>query len=69
MRLRELAASDLVTVNRRLNPKIWNDTELDPAVRSKLIEIARAFQEFIGVELDVQDYTITGSNANYTWTR
>ena len=69
MRLRELAASDLVTVNRRLNPKIWNDTELDPAVRSKLIEIAKAFQEFIGVELDVQDYTITGSNANYTWTR
>jgi hypothetical protein len=69
MRLREVTASDLVTVNRRLNPKIWNDAELDSAVRAKLLEIAKAFQEFIGVELNVQDYTITGSNANYTWTR
>ena len=69
MRLREVTASDLVTVNRRLNPKIWNDAELDPAVRAKLLEIAEAFQEFVGVELNVQDYTITGSNANYTWTR
>jgi len=69
MRLREVTVTDLVTVNRRLNPKIWNDAELDSAVRAKLLEIAEAFQEFIGVELDVQDYTITGSNANYTWTR
>ena len=69
MRLREVTATDLVTVNRRLNPKIWNDAELDSAVRAKLLEIAEAFQEFIGVELNVQDYTITGSNANYTWTR
>jgi hypothetical protein len=69
MRLREVTATDLVTVNRRLNPKIWNDEELDSAVRAKLLEIAEAFQEFIGVELNVQDYTITGSNANYTWTR
>jgi len=69
MRLREVTASDLVTVNRRLNPKIWQDEELDSAVRAKLLEIAKAFQEFVGVELNVQDYTITGSNANYTWTR
>lgn len=58
-----------VTVNRRLNPKIWRDNELDPAVREKLKDIARAFEEFVGVDLDVIDYTITGSNANYTWTQ
>ena len=69
MRLRELhERSDIITVNRRLNPKIWNGDQLDPAVAQKLKEIADAFQEFIGIELDVVDYTITGSNANYTWT-
>jgi len=69
MRLRELhERSDIITVNRRLNPKIWNGDQLDPAVAQKLKEIANAFQEFIGIDLDVVDYTITGSNANYTWT-
>ncbi len=69
MRLRELKErSDIVTVNRRLNPKIWQGDELDPAVISKLKDIARAFEEFVAVDLDVIDYTITGSNANYTWT-
>ena len=69
MRLRELQErSDLITVNRRLNPKIWDGDTLDPAVAQKLKEIADAFQEFIGIDLNVIDYTITGSNANYTWT-
>ena len=69
MRLRELQErSDLITVNRRLNPKIWNGDTLDPVVAQKLKEIALAFEEFIGIDLNVVDYTITGSNANYTWT-
>jgi hypothetical protein len=68
MRLRELATSPLVTVNRKLNPKLWDGDSLKPEVKDKLIEIARAFEKFVGIELDVIDYTITGSNANYTWT-
>jgi hypothetical protein len=69
MRLRELNESaDIVTVNRRLNPKIWNDDALDIEVAAKLEDIAEAFREFIGIDLNVVDYTITGSNANYTWT-
>ena len=69
MRLRELNKSaDIVTVNRRLNPKIWDGDTLNIEVAAKLEDIARAFEEFIGVDLDVIDYTITGSNANYTWT-
>ncbi len=70
MRSREFTEdSKYVTVNTRLNPKIWPDGKLDPLVRKKLIEIARAFEEFVGVDLPVKDYTITGSNANYTWTK
>ena len=69
MRLRELhERTDIITVNRRLNPKIWDGDQLDPTVAAKLKEIAAAFEEFIGIDLNVVDYTITGSNANYTWT-
>lgn len=58
----------VVTVNKILNPKIWHDGVLDPAVTDKLNDIAVAFKEFVGVDIDVVDVTITGSNANYTWT-
>ena len=71
MRLRELeeSLSQLVTVNRRLNPKLWHNGELDLEVSTKLQDIAEAFEKFIGIDLPVIDYTITGSNANYTWTQ
>ena len=70
MRLRELeeSSSQLVTVNRRLNPKLWHNGDLDLEVSAKLQDIAEAFEKFIGIDLPVIDYTITGSNANYTWT-
>lgn len=61
-------ARDVVTINKQLNPKIWDGDQLKPEVAAKLVEIARAFEEFVGVDLDVVDYTVTGSNANYTWT-
>lgn len=69
MRLRELdEGHDLVTVNKELNPKLWQGNRLDGEVRLKLLKIARAFVDFVGIDLEVKDYTITGSNANYTWT-
>ena len=69
MRLRELdSKSNIVVVNRRLNPKIWENDDLKPEVKQSLVKIAQAFEKFLGVDLDVVDYTITGSNANYTWT-
>ena len=61
--------SKLITVNKQLNPRLWQQGELREEVRQKLLEIAQAFEEFIGIDLEVTDYTITGSNANYTWTR
>lgn len=69
MRLREVdSRHNLVTVNRELNPKIWQGNRLDGEVRIKLLKIAKVFVDFVGVDLDVEDFTITGSNANYTWT-
>jgi hypothetical protein len=70
MRLRQLTEStDLITINKRLNPLLWTNGELNDEIKDKLIAIARAFVDHVGVELNVVDLTITGSNANYTWTR
>lgn len=65
--LKEDNSSNLVTVNSELNPILWKDGKLDAQVVEKLKEIAKAFVDFIGIPLNVVDYTITGSNANYTW--
>ena len=64
MLLKELFNGRTITVNSKLNPKIWEDGGLRPEVIGKLKDIARAFEEFVGIDLDVIDYTITGSNAN-----
>lgn len=70
MWLREFANKGyFVTVNSHLNPKIWQGNELDPAVAQKLMKIAATFERFIGIDLPVEDYTVTGSNANYSWTK
>ena len=72
MLLRELydihEEHDGVTVNRDLNPKLWDNERLKPEVREKLVKIADSFEKFIGIDLDIVDLTLTGSNANYTWT-
>lgn len=68
MHLREFSESVFVSVNKRLNPKIWKDNTLDPKVRLKLLEIAKVFKKFLGIDIKIVDVTITGSNANYTWT-
>ena len=61
--------SDAVKFHNHLNPKIWGkDEHLLPEVRDKLVAIAANFQEFLGIkDLDVQDVTVSGSNAAYSY--
>jgi len=61
---------DAVKFNDRLNPRLWDSTEhLKPEVKAQLLLIAEDFREFLGViDLDLQDITISGSNAAYTYT-
>lgn len=62
--------SDAVKFNDRLNPRIWGrDQRLLPQVRERLLAMADDFREFLGLgDLAVQDITISGSNAGYTYT-
>ena len=70
MRLSEvIQESQEVVINRHLNPILWKDEKLATQVIDKLEEIATAFVEFVKIPLNVVDYTLTGSNANYTWNK
>jgi len=62
--------ADTVKFHDRLNHRLWDRSEhLQPEVHAKLMEIARDFQEFLGVpDLDVKDITVSGSNAAYNYT-
>jgi len=62
-------------VKDELNSEIWdyasseNDKEphLKPEIDEKLLEIADNFINFLGVDVDIEDITMTGSLANYNW--
>jgi hypothetical protein len=62
--------ADAVKFNNKLNSKVWGTNEhLLPEVRERLLSIANDFREFLGVpDLDLEDITISGSNAAYTYT-
>jgi hypothetical protein len=60
---------DAVKFNDQLNPRLWGtDEKLLPQVREQLLKIADDFREFLGINVDIQDITISGSNAAYTYT-
>lgn len=58
-----------------LNPKFWetiqNDItkKMNPKVRSRLIDIANEFINYLGVDIIVSDVIMTGSLANYNWSQ
>lgn len=50
-----------------LNPKMWEDFNLDKEVRSQLLTIAQDFYENVDLSADVVDIVLTGSLCNYNW--
>jgi len=68
--MREDLVSNAVIFHKRLNSKLWRKGRLDPMVRYKLLKIAHNFIDYIGIEdLNLQDITLSGSNAGYTFSR
>lgn len=65
----DFSISNAVVFHDELNPKIFqNDGVMHSNIRKGLLDIARHFEEFIGIPLDVKDVTISGSNAAYSYT-
>ena len=51
-----------------LHPKFWDNDQLMPEIRDKLVQIATKFFDDLGLEgIDIDDITFTGSLANYNW--
>jgi len=61
---------DAVKFHKELNPKIFNlDARMDDEVREQLLIIAEDFITELGIKkLDIDDITISGSNAAYSYT-
>lgn len=56
--------------NDTLNPVLWDDDTLKPLVRFKLLSIAKDFIKTLKApNLNLQDITISGSNAGYGYSK
>lgn len=64
----DFSLDNAVVFHSDLNLKLFQDGKLRPEVRKALVKIAKHFEDFIGVKLDVKDITISGSNAAYSYT-
>jgi len=67
--LESFRLADAVKFHDELNPKLWIGDDLDPVVYDKLMAMAEDFIAELGIgKLKVEDITISGSNAAYSYT-
>jgi hypothetical protein len=73
MKLTELdkfRLDDAIKFHDELNPALFKNEELRAEVRDRLLLIAEDFIEYLGIsDLDIEDITISGSNAAYSYTK
>jgi hypothetical protein len=61
---------DAVHFHDELNPELFNGDNLKPEVRDQLLLIAQDFVDHLGInDIEVQDITLSGSNAAYSYTK
>ena len=51
-----------------LNPIVWQGEEINPEIRTKLLQIAHDFYADLKISAPIEDIQLTGSLANYNWT-
>jgi len=62
--------NNTVAYHDTLCPVAWQDTDMLPEVRKKLLQIANIFVGYLEVpNFRVLDIVLTGSMANYNWTK
>ena len=67
--LESFKLSDAIKFHDKLNPKLWHGQKLRPEVKKQLFTIAEDFMAELGISgLKVDDITVSGSNAAYTYT-
>ena len=61
--------ADSFKIHEELEPQIWLDEKIEPQIRKKLLKIANDFIEGLPIRVGVEDITLTGSLANYNWSK
>jgi len=56
-------------IHDELDSQMWKDDKLHDEIRAKLIEIAKDFIEGLPIDVQIEDITLTGSLANYNWSK
>lgn len=54
-------------IKDNLNPKIWDNFNIDPNLRRDLLTIAQDFFDTIEADCEVKDIALCGSLCNYNW--
>lgn len=54
-------------IHDELNSKLWDGDTLKPEVKTKLLQIAKEFVDYLGVNVQPLDIVFVGSMANYNW--
>jgi len=62
---------DSFQIKDELNQDIWNDTQLKPEVKTKLVHTAKSFFRELKLpkEIKIKDILFVGSLANYNWSK
>ncbi|MDG1949835.1 MAG: hypothetical protein P8J32_03370 [bacterium] len=59
---------DADIIKPTLSPDLWENGQLNPDVRKKLLRAAKAYYDYLDIEpVKLKDITITGSIANYNY--
>ena len=57
-------------IQPQLAPKLWTEgEEVRPGVKAALMDIVEEFMEGLDLDLDIKDIIVTGSIANYNWSK
>jgi hypothetical protein len=61
---------ETLEAQHELNPELWREERINPQIREVLLQIATDFFDGLGLEdIDVLDIVVTGSLANYNWSK
>lgn len=67
--LEEEIEEDSFVPHDKLHAVLWQDGVLDPVSCKRLVDIAQDFIDGLEVEVPVEDIRMTGSLANFNWSR
>ena len=67
--LEEEVEEETFEMRADLQPEIWRDGKMWPEIRERLLQIVDDFIEGLDIEIPVTDVRLTGSLANYNWSK